>query len=169
MSEITTIYPIGASFWRKLDGSFNMGYSYTRSSAIGQLSFNTDTTFRRPSFLVELSISGTVTEQPGTDGRRSRQLTLQYARFRGRWFAGGIGTFENNESLGIVLRSQVGGVFGRRFVNTNRAQLSVGGGLVVNNEQGVDTEPTENFEATVTFRSSVLHVRRIQDQLLDRL
>ena len=154
MSEITSIYPIGASFWRKLDGAFNMGYSYTRSSAIGQLSINTDTTFRRPAFIVMLSISGTVTEQPGTDGDDRGNLTLQYARFRGNWFAGGIGTFENNESLGIKLRSQVGGVFGHRFVNTNRAQLSVGSGLVVNNEQGVDTEPTENFEATVTFRTS---------------
>ncbi len=85
---------------------------------------------------------------------RSRGLTLQYARFRGNWFAGGIGTFENNESLGIELRSQVGGVFGRRFVNTNRAQLSVGGGPVVNNEQGMDTEATENFEASLTFRTS---------------
>ena len=154
MSEITSIYPIGASFWRKLDGAFNMGYSYTRSSAIGQLSVNTDTTFRRPAFLVMLSISGTVTEQPGTDGDDRGNVTLQYARFRGRWFAGGVGTFENNESLGIVLRSQVAGVFGHRFVNTNRAQLSLGGGLVVNNEQGVDTEPTENFEATATFRTS---------------
>jgi hypothetical protein len=49
MAEITTIYPIGASFWKKLDGSANMGYSYTRSSAIGQFSLNWDTTFRRPS------------------------------------------------------------------------------------------------------------------------
>ncbi len=104
-----------------------MGYSYTRSSAIGQLSLNTDTTFRRPSFVVMLSISGTVTEQPGTDGDDRGNLSLQYARFRGSWFAGGIGTFENNESLGIVLRSQVAGVFGRRFVNTNRAQLSARG------------------------------------------
>jgi hypothetical protein len=154
MPEVTTIHPIGASFWRKLDGAFHLGYSYTRSSAIGQLSVNTDTTFRRPSFIFMLSLSGTVTEQPGTDGDDRGNVTLQYARYRGRWFAGGVGTFENNESLGIVLRSQVAGVFGRRFVNTNRSQLSVGGGLAVNNEQGVDTEPTENFEAIVTFRSS---------------
>ena len=154
MSDVTSIYPIGASFWSKLDGSFNMGYSYTRSSAIGQLSLNTDTTFRRPLFVVILSLSGTVTEQPGADGDDRGNLTLQYARYRGHWFAGGVGTFENNESLGIVLRSQVGGVIGRRFVNTNRAQMSVGGGLFVNNEQGVDTEPTQNFEASVTFRSS---------------
>ena len=43
---------------------------------------------------------------------------------------------------------------GRRFVNTNKAQLSVGGGLAVNNEQAIDADPTKNFEGTVMFRSS---------------
>ena len=152
--EVTTIYPIGASFWAKLDGSFNMGYNYTRSSGIGQLSLNTNTTFRRPAFLVELSISGTLTEQPGADGDDRGNLTLGYVRYRGRWFIGGAGSFENNESLGIVLRSQIGGMVGQRLVNTNRGQLELGGGLVVNNEQGVDAEPTKNVEAVATFRSS---------------
>jgi len=154
MPEITTIYPIGASFWKKLDGAANMGYSYTRSSAIGQFSLNWDTTFRRPSFVVLLSVSGTVTEQPGSEKDDRGAVSLQYARFRGRWFGAGIGSFENNESLGIVLRSQVGGVVGRRFVNTNKAQLSLGGGFAVNNEQAVDADPTKNFEGTVMFRSS---------------
>ena len=169
MTEITTIYPIGASFWKKLDGSVNMGYSYTRSSAIGQLTFNSDTTFRRPSFVVLLTISGTVTEQPGTDNDDRGSMSLQYARFRGSWFGGGIGTFENNESLGIVLRSQIAGVFGRRFVNTNRAQLSLGGGLAVNNEQAVDTEATRELRSRRDVSNVVLHLRRIQDQLLDGL
>jgi hypothetical protein len=154
MSDVTSIYAIGASFWSRLDGGFKMGYSYTRSSAIGQLSLNWDTTFRRPAFIVRLSVSGTVTEQPGVEQDDRGAMTLQYARFRGRWFAGGIGSFENNESLGIVLRSQVGGMFGRRFVNTNRAQLSLGGGLVVNNEEAIETGTTQNFEALITYRNS---------------
>ena len=81
-------------------------------------------------------------------------MTLGYVRYRGRWFIGGAGSFENNESLGIVLRSQIGGMVGQRLVNTNRGQLELGGDLVVNNEQGVDAEPTKNVEAVATFRSS---------------
>ena len=48
MIEVTSITPIGSSFWRKLDGSFDTGFSYTRSSGIAQLNINSDTTFRRP-------------------------------------------------------------------------------------------------------------------------
>jgi hypothetical protein len=154
MPEITTIYPIGRSFWARLDGYVNMGYSYTRSSAIGQLSLNMETTFRRPAFLIELTMSGTLTEQPGVEQDDRGDLNLGYKRYRGRWLAGAGGSFENNESLGIVLRSQVGGMVGQRFVNTNRAELEAAGGLVFNNEQGVDTPTSQNVEALASVRSS---------------
>jgi hypothetical protein len=36
-------------------------------------------------------------------------------------------------------------------VNTNRSQLAVGAGLVVNDERGVDVEPTQNLEALLLF------------------
>jgi hypothetical protein len=154
MGEVTTLHPIGASFLKRLDGAFNLGYSYTRSSAIGQLSLNMDTTFRRPAFVITLDISGTVTEQPGVEKDDRGALNLGYVRYRGRWLMGGGGSFENNESLGIVLRSQVGGIVGRRLVNTNRAQLQLAGGLVVNNEEGVDVPNTQNLEGIASFRSS---------------
>jgi hypothetical protein len=59
-----------------------------------------------------------------------------------------------NESLGLRLRSQLGGAVGPRLVNTNRARMLVGGGLVFNEERGVNTEPTENIEGLLTFQSS---------------
>ena len=82
-------------------------------------------------------------------------LEFSYARYRGRrWFVSGATGFETNESLGLVLRSQVGGMVGLRLVNTNRAQFEVGSGLVVNDERGVDTEPTQNVEGALGLRSS---------------
>jgi len=71
-----------------------------------------------------------------------------------RWFLSGVGRFETNESVGIKLRSQVGGAVGPRLVNSNRAQLAIGAGIAVNNEQGVDVEPTQNVEALLMFRTS---------------
>ena len=69
-------------------------------------------------------------------------------------FIAAAGRFETNESLGLVLRSQIGATVGPRLVNSNRGQLSIGGGLAVNDERGVDVEPTRNVEAVVTFTSS---------------
>jgi len=66
----------------------------------------------------------------------------------------GAARFERNESLGIELRSQLGGAAGPRLINNNRGQLAIGAGLVVNDERGVDVEATQNVEAVLLFRSS---------------
>lgn len=155
MAEVTLITPIRASFWRQLEGSVDAGFSYTRSSGIAQLNVNSDTVFRRPAFAARATVSATATQQEdgGRDDRGA--LDLSYVRYRWpRWFVGGAGRFETNESLGLRLRSQVGAAIGPRLVNTNRAQLYLAGGLVVNDERGVDVEATQNLEALLAFGTS---------------
>ena len=156
MTDVTIITKIGRSFWTKLDGSIDVGFSYTKSSAIAQLNLNSNTLYRSPSFEARLSASGTATQSNDEEGRDDRgTLQMSYLRYRGkRWLVGGGAGFETNESLGIKLRSQVSGAVGQRLVNTNRAQLAVSGGLSVNDEHGVDSEPTQNIEAIMTFRTS---------------
>ena len=156
MADVTVITLIGRSFWKKLDGSIDVGFSYTKSSDIAQLNVNSNTVYRSPSFEARLSGSGTATQTSDGEERDDRgALTMSYLHYRGaRWFVGGGAGFETNESLGITLRSQVSFAVGQRLVNTNKAQLAIGGGLSVNDEHGVDTEPTQNIEAIVTFRTS---------------
>jgi hypothetical protein len=156
MTDVTVITKIGRSFWHKLDGSIDIGFSYTKSSDIAQLNVNTSVLYRSPSFEARLTGSGTAT-QTSDEGERDDRGTLQmsYLRYRrARWFVGGAAGLETNESLGIKLRTQVIGAVGQRLVNTNRSQLAVGGGLSVNEEKGVDTEATTNVEAVMTFRTS---------------
>jgi hypothetical protein len=154
--EVTFIAPIGQTFWRKLDGSFDAGFSYTKSSGIAQLNVNSETVYRRPRFEGRLAASATLTEQEGGGGRDDRGwLSVSYVRHRWpRWFVAAGGRFETNESLGLTLRSQVGVVTGPRLVNTNRAQMALGGGVVLNDERGVDAEPTQNIEAIATLQAS---------------
>jgi translation initiation factor IF-1 len=156
MSEITHISPIGASFWARLDGSFDSGFTYSQSSGIAQTTVNTNTVFRRPDFAVQLTGSATLTSRNDDTGRDDRgALELAYARYRGRrWYVSGAGRLDTNESLGLVLRSQIAGMIGQRLVNTNRAQFEVGGGLVVNHEQAVDAEPAENVEGLLALKTS---------------
>ena len=157
MMDVTTIAPIGASFWSRLDGSIDVGYSYTRSSGISQLNLNSDTLFRKPAFEARLTGSLTQTEQDDeSDGDDDRgYIDLSYIRYRWqRWFFKAAGRFETNESLGLTLRSQFAFTVGPRLIYTNRAQMVTGAGVAVNNEQGVDVESTENIEAVFYFRAS---------------
>ena len=155
-ADVTVIAPIGAGFLKRLDGSFDLGFSYTRSSAIAQLSMNSNTVFRVPAWEARLDASATLTEN-ANDGVRDDRATLQaaYFRFLGQHlFIGVGGGFESNESLGLILRSQVAGTVGVRLVNSNRAQLSVSAGVSGNDEQNVDADATQNIEGILTFRTS---------------
>ena len=154
--DVTMIRPIGSDFLNKLDGSFDFGFSYTRSSHIAQLTINSSTSYRTPGFELRLGGSGTLT-QNSADEERDDRGTVQgsYLRFRGpRVFIGGTGGFESNQSLGLTLRSQLAGIAGARLVNSNKAQLEVSGGLSANDEQNVNAEPTQNLEGVFTFRTS---------------
>ena len=148
MADVALIRQIGPSFWTKLDGSIDIGYSFTRSSGVSQLNVNSDTVYAKPASRVRLTASATLTQKEDDAGRDDRAtLEASYLRYRWQnWFVSGAGRFESNESLGIKLRSQIGAAVGPRLVNTNRAQAAFGGGMVLNHEQGVDVEPTQNVE-----------------------
>ena len=156
MSQVTLISPIGTSFWKKLDGSIDAGFSYSRSSGVAQLNVNWDTRYRKPASQTRLLASFTQTQKDDDSGRDDRgSVELSHLRYPWlRWFISGATRFETNESLGLELRSQVGGVIGPRLVNSNRAQVTAGAGLVFNDERGVDVEPTQNIEGVLHFATS---------------
>ena len=156
MADVTHIWPIGSNFWRRIDGSIDAGFSYTRSSGVAQLNLNSDTVFRAPAFETRVTLSLTTTQKNDGSGRDDRgALEASHLRYPWRrWFIAGAARFERNESLGIELRSQLAGAAGPRLINNNRGQLAIGAGLVVNDERGVDVEATQNVEGLLLFRSS---------------
>jgi len=156
MADVTLIEPIGASFWRKLDGSFDVGFSYTQSSGISQLNLNSSTTYRRLASSVRVSASLTQTQTEGEEGTDDRgTVETSYLRYRWpRWFIAAASRFESNTSLGLELRSQLGVLIGPRLVNSNRGQFTLGAGLAVNDERGVDVESTQNIEAVFGLEGS---------------
>jgi hypothetical protein len=156
MPEVTIIRPIGTSFWSNLDGSVDAGFNYTRSSGVAQLNLNSDTVYRKFASQFRLTASLTVTDTDDDEGRDDRgTMEVSYLRYPWReWFIVGAGRFETNESLGLELRSQIAVATGPRLINSNRAQLSLGGGIVFNDELGVDVERTQNVEALLVFQTS---------------
>jgi hypothetical protein len=155
MHTVVYIAPIGRSFWSKLDGSLDLGVSYTQSSGVAQVSLSSSVTFRRPNLQMTLSGSSYLTHQETADDT-SRQ-TLQFASsraFKGNslWLL--MGGFESNEELGYALRSSAGAGLGHYLVRSNRAIFAVGGGLSVNKEIPVDGEGVENLDAFISMRQS---------------
>lgn len=150
VASVVRIRRIKESFWDRIDGSINLGASYTRSSEIGQGSLGVTLRTRRPAFEFSTDFSTTITVQPDQPDKSRTVLGASYIRLlRNRWFVPGTGKLESNTDLGLDLRSSLGGGVGRYFVQTNRSLLGAAGGLVVNRENPVSGESTVNVEAFV--------------------
>ena len=145
---VVRIRRIKESFWDRLDGSVNLGASYTRSSEIGQGSLSVDVGTRRPKFEVSLTFDTTVTVQPDQpDQSRTAGQAAYNKLLRNRWYIPGSVRFERNTDLGLDLRTSVAGGLGRYLVQSNRSLFGAGAGLVVNNENPVEGDSTQNIEA----------------------
>ena len=129
MRDVVLITPIGRSFWSKLDGSIDAGFSYTKSSGIAQLNLNSETVYRKPAFAGRLTASVTQTEQDddnddANDDDRA-YVAASYLRYPWqKWFVF-VGTrFETNKSLGLILRSELSATAGPRLINSIRGEMS---------------------------------------------
>ena len=155
MRDVVLITPIGRSFWSKLDGSIDAGFSYTQSSGVAQLNFNSETVYRKPAFAGRISASVMQTEQDDDNDDDRASITASYLRYPWqRWFVFVATKFETNKSLGLKLRSEVAAAVGPRLINSIRAQMTLGGGVSVNDERGVDVEATQNVEGMLAFRAA---------------
>lgn len=146
--NIIRISPIEDSFWNRIKGSFNFGYSFTKASDIAQLNFGVRASHRTA--IREFSIdSNAITTSDQLDQTTQRSdLQLSMTRFRSdRWFNTYLLGFESNDELGLKLRSSLGVGLGRYLVQTNISEFSLIGGLVATAETLVgDASPQQNLE-----------------------
>jgi hypothetical protein len=150
LSSIVRMRRLHTSFWRRLDGSLDLGASYTSASELSTLDFAGSLGVERPGYEVEIDASSTLTSQPGTDDTRRSNLSLGYARrFQNRWVALGQGQLEQNRELGFDLRSSLAAGGGRYLAQSRRDKLLAGAGLSVNRERPTEGEETTNAEAMV--------------------
>lgn len=155
LASVVYIAAIGSGFWKRLDGSFNTGVSYTQSSGVAQLNLTTDVSYRRPSLNMSLTASSYFTHQPDVADTSRHSIQFSRSRLVGKqwlWFAQG--GFERNEDLGYALRSTVSAGAGKYLVRSNRAVFALGGGLSTNQERPVDGTPVQNLDGYGSIRQS---------------
>jgi hypothetical protein len=151
LSHIVRMRRLHTSFWRRLDGSLDMGASYTSASELFKADFAGNIDFERPGFAVSLDGTSTLTTQPGVDETRRSLISLGYERrFPGLWVALAKLQLEQNRELGFDLRSSGGLAGGRYLLHGRQTRLLAGAGISVNREHPTDgTESTTNVEATM--------------------
>ena len=149
--DVVRITPLKRRFWSRIDGSVDLGASYTQSSGVGQGSLSVDIRTRRRTYEVSAAFDTTITVQPDQPVSSRTALSGSYLwLLRNRWFVPGIAILERNTDLGIALRSSIGGGIGRYFLQSNRSLWGASAGVLGNQERPVEGEPSENLEAFLT-------------------
>jgi hypothetical protein len=152
LPAVVRVQEIKTSFWKRLSGSLDAGFSYTSSSRLAQFNLDSRLTFRRPTFQLELRASSIVTRQPDAPQTQRGSADFGYVRFReNRQTVFGLVSLEQNRELGYDLRAGLRGGWGRYLVRSQGNELLAGIGLNANREVPVEGDPTENLEALIVL------------------
>ena len=146
--DIVLIIPIKSSFFQKIDGSVDLGLTYTKASDVFQYSLNSQVTYRTTYYSSRLSLESILTDD-GTDVTKNNTLrfTLSHLLPNKRYTRISAQVQQNTE-LNLDYRAQLGYGFGYDITRNNAFLFTVLGGLVANQEKTLETvETSENLEA----------------------
>jgi hypothetical protein len=145
MASVVEIMPIKQTFWGQVDGSINVGASFTSADSIFQYSVESDATYRARKFSAKVALNMIETRQKERDTTFKDGLDFSYTRFRkNRYFGSGFISFNRSSELGIDFRAELGGLYGRNFVQSSRTRLSGAAGLTVSRETPTGADPSDN-------------------------
>lgn len=152
LDTVVRLQAIKSSFWKRLSGSANVGFSYTKSSELAEFNGDASVKFTRPTFSAEIKGSSFLQRQENVEDTTRNSLSATYVRsFEGSHFALGRVSADQNTALGYELRAGVTGAWGRYLVRSQGNEILGAAGLYVNREVPVDGERVTNLEALIAL------------------
>jgi putative salt-induced outer membrane protein YdiY len=155
-SDVVSIESTKSTFWRKLQGSIDFGYSFTSGNSQSTLNVDTSTAYKTPRWEATTSFDSTFSGQSGASKTNREDLQANFSKFLNRnSFVQVLSGFLHSSQQDLTLRTTLGGAYGRYLKRTTHNSLSWLGGVVYVNEV-FDTaagQPSDqNLEAVAGLR-----------------
>ena len=145
LDDVVLLTPIEASFWQRLDGHVDLGFSFAKADLETRYTLNADADYRNRKYGGSLVLASQITEREDADRLARTSLTLTGSRDLGhRWSALLLGQVQQNEELSLDLRTVASGAIGRYLAQTVSTRLIVFGGAAYTRERFTG-EPTGNL------------------------
>ena len=149
-SRIVKMNPIDQTGIRDIDIDVAAGYNFTKASDVQQFNFAINGDYRTRERIISANFSSLFSNSASNDKSQRQILGLNYTRLRSnRWLNDGSLRFEQNDELGLNLRTSLGSGIGRILKQSNRALLVVRTGLQVTRENLVgepdDVDSLESY------------------------
>jgi hypothetical protein len=151
MLSAVWITPIEKTFWSRNKGSAKVGFSYAKSTDVGELYFDLSNRYRTPKTIVDADISWTETDQADERKSRSSAGGSYYYLFPHSVTLNVGAKVERNDELNLKRRflGLVGA--GYNLIATNESMLNLAAGLAIN------AEASYTEEGTTSSLEAVLH------------
>jgi hypothetical protein len=154
--EVVAITRIKATFWSRLSGFVDLGFSYAKANRNAQFTASGEVKYRGRKWAGSLSGESYYQSQETTEGTSRNSLGFTVQRFLGNKWAAGVNTgAEQNQELQLDGRYSVGAGVWRGAIQSNRLVLLFAGGVRASSEKFAGGSPTLNVELTLGSDLSV--------------
>lgn len=153
LTEINLLITLEKNFFQRLTGDFSLGFTYAKSSGVGQASISAQVQYSTPLFENQLSVSSISSIDSSHFSRDQGNISLYSGyNINSTIFAAGMLQYQRNIELSIARRYQemLGG--GMKFFVRENWQLQGLSGLAVNQEKSTD----DGASSVVTFEIPVM-------------
>lgn len=138
MARVVLIYPVEVTYWRRIRGDLNIGYSLRSEEGLSQLTVGLNMQFPAHHFIRRLSISSYYSDRDDADRITRNEVRYDLTRFMlkfPRWGTMALVAGQQDSSLGLDKRLLAGGMIVHAPIQTNRQLFFVGAGAVYNVEK----------------------------------
>ena len=119
------------AFWSRFNGAINSGFLYSKGNESAQYNLSSQVAYERERWAAQVSYNSSLSSNSGTPVSTRNQIDTSTMRLlrRNNWFYAGSAYFLQSSVQDISLQTTLSGGIGRYLKNTNRASISLLGGL----------------------------------------
>ncbi len=150
--DVIVMTPIEGGGIDGLDVDFSVGYNFAKAGGVQQATLGVNMDYRSLIRIESVRFSTVITDSDTQDASKRMNLGFRHTRlWKNRWFNNSSLTFDQNDELGLNLRSSLGAGGGRFLVQSNTMLLSLEGGLQFSRENLIaEDDEIDSLEATIS-------------------
>ncbi len=137
MGDVVECKPLETgSFFRRLDGSFSIGYDFTQSTGVETFNASFELRTKRAKREWSFSAFSDISDADSEEASKRYNVTIGTRWiFEGNDFLAVFGQLDSNSALALNFRGLAGGVYGAYLVRSEVSSLTLGGGLALATER----------------------------------
>lgn len=146
---VVSIEETGATFWRKMRGDIDIGWTAQKSNSQKNLTLDSDVRYQARSTIMQATANSQFTSQLRAKNTSETNVKSEYFRqsLKTNWYSGAIANFLSSSEQAIDLRTTLGGALANRPIYTNKTQLELIGGLgytIERDSQNISSQTDRN-------------------------